>query len=190
MRDNREFTIEMIESLFKRYKSGESILTLAAELSLKPNTLTCKFKNLGLKKAYRSPNSHIPFKEIYLKHQNGDQYKQLCKEYNIPYKNLTYALKKLKLPTDKDLVVRVEFAPLWERYLSGEQLKDIAQEVGISSKELSRRLSENGFKRNREIDKYNFEDIEKLRIENGSLSAVTKKLDLNFESIKIGRAHV
>jgi len=184
MRDNQKFTNEEILSLFKRYENGESIQSLAAELGLKPNSLTCKFKNLGCKKAYRSPNSHIPFEEIYLKHQNGIQYKELCIEYGIPYKNLTYALKKFEFTIDKTLAVRVELEPLWERYNSGEQLKDIAEEARLSPKELSRRFSTNGYKKNREIDNYNFDEIEKLRVKAGGLSAVAEMLNLNLESLK------
>lgn len=184
MRDNRKFSDETIKGLFERYYNGESIVSLASEFGLKPNTLTCKFSNLNLKKTYRSKHSNIPFNEIYSKHKEGIYYKELCKDYGIPYKNLTYAFRKLELPTDKDFVVKVELAPLWERYMVGEQIKEIAEEVGLSAKELSRRFSKKLFKKDREIGKYNFEDIEKLRVELGSLSTVAENFGLKKESLK------
>ena len=155
-------------------------------MRMKPNTLTCKFRYAGLKKKLISPYAYLPLEEIYNKHQEGIQYKELAEEYNVPYKTLRLHLRRAGFVSDKDKVIRVDLKKAWERYNDGESQVVLGKEYGIGSKELSRRFSKASYKKPpRKIEQYSFGEIEELRIkEGGKLQEVAEKLDLKYCSLK------
>lgn len=183
-RDNRRISKKELTKLFNRYQLGERIIDIAFELNMKPNTLSCKFKNAGLMKEFRSPNSKLPFDEIYNDHvQNGILYNDLCQKYKISYKNLRNGLRHFGYPSDKERIIFVNLPKSWERYMAGELQADLAKEYGITPKALSGRFSKEGFRKKRNIDNYKFEDIVKKLKEVGSLKAVAQEFELNYNVI-------
>lgn len=142
---NKKSTDEYLDEMIRRYKSGESLSSIAEDYPISRKTVGRRIKSAGVDTRQNRKTSKDDEDEICKRYKNGESPYDIAEDYNITPQAVYNKLEKRDIERSKEVTFSDdEIDNIKQLYRDGQSTASIGNRFDVSAGVINKKLRENG----------------------------------------------